>query len=667
MNALVPLCDSLARLLWAVSWQVALLVALLWVVSLACRRASAAFRYWLWCLVLLRLCVPFSLTFPIGVVQPAPAIHTPQSAIPNPQSSMPQSAIPIGVYSRPPHSAIDDSVIRPPQSAIRNSFSFRFSQYLILLWLAAVAGLGLLVLIQTWRVRRRVRGLTEIRRSELKALFVNLRSRMGIRRAVTLLYADAALADAGPLTLGLLRPVVVLPPRVADGWALEELAPVLLHELAHVRRRDLLVNFFQMIVQVVYFFHPLVWLANWRIRQEREWACDDLAVAQIGGRPDLYSRAFLRIIEECRGKASPGTAGLGMAERRSALGARIRRILDHRYQAARQMGKLSVLGLVLIGGLCIALASEQPARQEKTGTRPVDSRKAPLIAEIRQAFERRQASLKTLSIVTSGTVTFPKGSENSTYAHEAAMKGSHARPLAPGENIPSAEIRKPLETRLTVAGASMRLDTRDHGWSMITDEPVERRMTSIYESSIFREGRTKFLTQYDDPRHPLQPGDSPSQKGNVILRSVGYQAFLIAYHPELLCPDGRWADLSILRREPAANGGKGILVVRPQRGAITECDLDADRDYFPVRIVYGGSLATESRVEYAPDPVVGYVPSRVVNKRLPVKQFPGGPVHEYRVREARVNESVDSAVFSTVFSTVAQKVSAVWHSGRSLF
>src|SRR6185436_14771851 len=94
-----------------------------------------------------------------------------------------------------------------------------------------------------------------------------------------------------PAVVGLLRPVVLVPAGALTGLPAEQMKAMLLHELAHIRRCDYLVNLLQSIVEALLFYHPAVWWVSGQMRSERELYCDDAAVA-VGGDVLTYARAL---------------------------------------------------------------------------------------------------------------------------------------------------------------------------------------------------------------------------------------------------------------------------------------------------------------------------------------------------------------------------------------
>ncbi|NCD67949.1 M56 family metallopeptidase [Mucilaginibacter agri] len=122
------------------------------------------------------------------------------------------------------------------------------------------------------------------RLNELSALLKN-------KRAVIVSYAERI--DV-PCVTGYLKPIILLPLSLSTYLSAKEVEAILLHELAHVKRNDYLVNLLQQVMSVVLFFNPFVLLMNRIINQERENSCDDVVV-DITGEPLVYAQALLKI------------------------------------------------------------------------------------------------------------------------------------------------------------------------------------------------------------------------------------------------------------------------------------------------------------------------------------------------------------------------------------
>jgi HEAT repeat protein/ribosomal protein L11 len=154
-----------------------------------------------------------------------------------------------------------------------------------------------------------------------------------------------------PFACGVFRATIVLPAE-SDSWSLDRRRAVLLHELAHVRRHDLIGHTLSRLACAVYWFHPLVWTAAKQLRSESERACDDLALA-CGARATDYAEHLLDIVTSVRRDATPSVA-LAMARRKEFEG-RMLAILDpelrhsspSRKQSATLIGSLALISIVV--------------------------------------------------------------------------------------------------------------------------------------------------------------------------------------------------------------------------------------------------------------------------------------------------------------------------------
>jgi uncharacterized protein (TIGR03435 family) len=155
-----------------------------------------------------------------------------------------------------------------------------------------------------------------------------LKARAGISRPVRLLIS--ALVQA-PAVVGWLRPVVLVPIGVLAGLPSEQVEALLIHELAHIRRHDYLVNILQSITEAILFYHPAVWWVSGHIRAERELCCDDVAVSLSG---DAFTYALaLAEMESSR----PAHFNSAMAADGGSLADRIARLLGQSRPASRTL------------------------------------------------------------------------------------------------------------------------------------------------------------------------------------------------------------------------------------------------------------------------------------------------------------------------------------------
>jgi uncharacterized protein (TIGR03435 family) len=190
-------------------------------------------------------------------------------------------------------------------------------------WVVAVWLTGLVVfwlrLLGGWILAERLRSrLVRPAPREWQQALDRLKSRIRVSRPARLLVSSLVQA---PAVMGWLRPVVLVPVGALAGLPPEQVEALLLHELAHIRRHDYLVNLLQSFVEALLFYHPAVWWVSGHIRAEREHCCDDAAVS-VSGDVLNYARALAEL-------ASARTAHLGpvMAATGGSLAHRIARLL----------------------------------------------------------------------------------------------------------------------------------------------------------------------------------------------------------------------------------------------------------------------------------------------------------------------------------------------------
>src|SRR5262249_29169993 len=136
-----------------------------------------------------------------------------------------------------------------------------------------------------------------------------------------------------------------------------ELRAVLLHELAHLRRRDVLVNLAQTVLQIIYFFHPLLWLANARIRKLREQAVDELVLVTLGKEAEIYPATLLDVAKFTLNARALNFGTVGIMESRSALGGRVRRMISQPFPTSARLGVACVTTILVLGFCVLPMAS----------------------------------------------------------------------------------------------------------------------------------------------------------------------------------------------------------------------------------------------------------------------------------------------------------------------
>lgn len=230
------------------------------------------------------------------------------------------------------------------------------AQAVVLLWAAGVLAIALRALLSAFLLRRLKRDSIEnpFEASELP-LFART-SQVELR---------VSNGEHGPIAWGIFRPVILLPQR-ALYWSGERLEAVLLHELAHVRRRDSLAQMLSLAACAVYWPNPLVWLAAARMRHDAEMATDD-AVLRAGIRASDYAGELLQIAAELRARPLSAFAPMHMASP-SALETRVKAVLapTNRRSGVTTMDVLKTMAVALLATSALVIARPSLAQDSAT-------------------------------------------------------------------------------------------------------------------------------------------------------------------------------------------------------------------------------------------------------------------------------------------------------------
>ena len=209
--------------------------------------------------------------------------------------------------------------------------------------------------------RMKARGTAPVPHA-IQTIFDHLLRRLSITPHVKLL---TSVLVQGPTLIGWVRPVVLLPLSCLSGLSSTQLEALLVHELAHVRRHDYLINVLQALIEALLFYHPAIWWVSRSIRRERENCCDDVAVG-ITGDALSYARALSFLEEQRLNVPQPILEATGVV-----LVMRIKRIIGvdqaraHSHLAALIVLTLSISGIA--GGIAtFARAQNKLVAQETT-------------------------------------------------------------------------------------------------------------------------------------------------------------------------------------------------------------------------------------------------------------------------------------------------------------
>lgn len=328
------------------------LVILVWAASFILRGSSASFRNLLWtstviALIILPILPPLVPSLEFEII---PELIPDQ---PSEGADMPAS----NVGARDILKAEKSGIGRPPD-ALKSGHPWTtwavtawiLGDLLIFVWIS-FGKIGLIL------AERKSRLLSD---ESKNGLLDELRQHLGLRRRVRLFQNPTTLAA---INRGIARPRIILPSEGA-GWNPERLRVVFLHELAHIKRLDGIVDVLINIALVVFWFHPLVWLACRRLRAERERACDD-AVLTAGIKGSDYASHLMDVASELGSKPKPLWQVVTISQG-SSLKDRLLCILDPKLNRETARPRYGIPSVILLAGILLPIASARlwytPAR-----------------------------------------------------------------------------------------------------------------------------------------------------------------------------------------------------------------------------------------------------------------------------------------------------------------
>jgi beta-lactamase regulating signal transducer with metallopeptidase domain len=224
-------------------------------------------------------------------------------------------------------------------------FFVRLAPAVAAIYFAGVSLFLLRLMAATWGGHRLRTASTPIDDPSLLMLVVDQSRQVGLRLAPTVAYCERV---AVPMAVGVLRPVVLLPASLMTGLDPEQFAAIISHELAHIRRYDLLMNLIQRLIESLLFFHPVVWYISRRMSAERESCCDDLVVSS-GYDPMDYAGALLQMAERCSPTGQPDAVAVAAFEPNvSQFEVRIQRLMNGSRGSQLRLTRVGVLMIALL-------------------------------------------------------------------------------------------------------------------------------------------------------------------------------------------------------------------------------------------------------------------------------------------------------------------------------
>jgi len=221
-----------------------------------------------------------------------------------------------------------------------------------IIWLAGALMVGLYLLMSNfflWRIIKRERPLID---QKILELFEECKERTGVQMIVGIVPSSQI---KSPALFGFVRPRLLLPKEMLEEASQEELLYIFLHELAHLKRRDIYLGWLTSFLQILHWFNPLVWFAFYRMRADRELSCDAFVISRTGKeKSHEYGQAIVRLLRRFS-RARPLPAMAGILENKSQLKRRITMITEFKKNSYKWSPQ-AVLLILVIGLVSLSFA-----------------------------------------------------------------------------------------------------------------------------------------------------------------------------------------------------------------------------------------------------------------------------------------------------------------------
>ncbi len=239
--------------------------------------------------------------------------------------------------------------------------SFTSASWLMITWGIIVSLLLFRFLGFQWMIHRKLRNAQHIDSNSIPVDLIQLQKKSKTNRRIVWLQCSWTKT---PVVWGFLKPRIIVPAELFRDFRIKQIEWILLHELAHVRRFDNIASMFQGVIQILFFFHPGVWLANRMIDQQREYACDDMALSVCDAPRVECGEGLLSIAKQVNGAPSYMMAHSGFSNKGSLVRRRMMRILD---MDRKLNARLSItMTIVLLFVACLVLPTVRAGEKNES-------------------------------------------------------------------------------------------------------------------------------------------------------------------------------------------------------------------------------------------------------------------------------------------------------------
>jgi len=509
-----------AHVAWPIFWQSSILIFGMFLLDVFLRRKiRPSMRHALWLVVLVKLVLPPSFALPTGLAWWV----RPRETAPIKQPTA-RYLVTYGQSDvRAPLATASPPVIPEPHIRLSNAA-----------WIVmGTCGTSLALLITMmarWRLFRQ-----ELRKSEsapiwLQEIVTEVQRQIRYRGRVSLRLTDVSIS---PAVIGLLRPIIVLPVALIDRLKPSQLRAVLLHELTHLRNGDVWINCFQSLLQIVFWWHPFVWLANARVRRIREEVVDDSVRLALCDEAETYAPTLLEVARLTLARPLATLGLVGILESRHALRQRVERMVNSPAPKRTGLTLGSIFGILAFTCVAVPMGQAPPKKAKPiVGNEPVNGTLAQL------------TSVSDLSQTKSDISELPTDSDHLN--SKASLSNSKTAPT--DNEVRSIVVGASWELRPLTENGFVEYDLRTRSMIGTNGVMLKQADTAISADSINWNGETGEIVAQGSVKMRALGADLPIG-GKLSINETNLQR-LAQNQPTAVRPT---------RTQIAASGRKGVL------------------------------------------------------------------------------------------------------------
>ena len=357
---------SLAEWLFKSSLKASILVVFILIIQLLLRRKmSARWQYTLWFLLIIRLILPFDIESRFSLFNLVPSQH-----IQSQQTTEPAEVISTP-YVRPTNFNVPltSSQIETEVAIDQQSFKLSAKEILALVWLLGVIAILFYIFISNFKLWRKIRIQSSSSSHSLFLLLEQCKKQMKITQPISLIEMKGIRI---PVFFGILKPKILLPVNFEQQMTADQIKHIFFHELAHYKRNDVLISCFTTILQILYWFNPIIWFAFYRMRIDRELACDEMTLNRIGAaQSKSYGQTIISLLEEISAEFRlPVTVGI--IETKKDLKRRLTMIANFKKRPLI-WSVVAIVILIAVGGFALTDAQVSSPTKNSPGFQLSDS------------------------------------------------------------------------------------------------------------------------------------------------------------------------------------------------------------------------------------------------------------------------------------------------------